>query len=173
MKRILNSAKRWVSIMSNLEKHVADEIQKRHTVDDFLNTPATPKESGMPQNDEEAIYVPCDDEPSVFDEKNNAVSIEWLSWYRHLSIYGRNPRTPVVFEIKAPSYEIMSVGLYLKDRLRKQLKNPNITLPDRPPAMATKGQGFISLAWVMDTARREGIPPEEAVTLGIALRKMQ
>lgn len=115
-------------------------------------------------------YIPAPGEPTVFGENNNGIAIEWVSWYRHIEREGRDATSS--YEIRPPNYEIVAIAVDLRKRLREELKNPSIRLPDEPPSMYTAGMGYLSLAWVMDTARRERIPPEEAVTLGMALRKM-
>lgn len=124
----------------------------------------------MHQGDKTKPYIPAVDEPTIFAEKNGNIPIEWPSWRRYIEKCGRGGI--ILYPIQAPDYELIAIAIDLRKRLREELKNLDVELPAEPPPMYTQGHRHIALAWVLDTARREKLPPEEAVTMALALRKM-
>jgi len=117
------------------------------------------------------IYVASATEPSVFSELVTAIPVEWPSWFRHMQIYGPGVNKPYTL-YAAPSYDIVNEAVKLRERLREELKLKDVELPDEPPSLYASGTQYISLAWIMDTARREKMAPEEAMTLALALKRM-
>jgi len=116
-------------------------------------------------------YVPLSAEPSVFSELATAIPIEWVSWIRHVQLYGFGVDKPYALS-SAPSRDIVNEAIKLRARLREELKLKDVVLPDEPPSLYASGTQYISLAWIMDTARRENMAPEEAMTLALALKRM-
>ena len=123
----------------------------------------------MHQKNQVTHYVPELNEPSIFGESVSSIALEWASWFAHKEKYP--DADPLAYELKAPNYDVVAAAKELRMRLRVELKGIRVELPDEPPSMYTQ-RGHLSLAWVLDTARRENLPPEEAVTMALALRKM-
>lgn len=123
----------------------------------------------MHQKNQVTHYVPEPNEPSIFGESVSSIALEWASWFGHKE---RHPNAdPLLYELKAPNYDVVAEAKELRMRLRLELKSNKVELPAEPPSMYTQ-RGHLSLTWVLDTARRENLPPEEAVTMALALRKM-
>lgn len=125
----------------------------------------------MSSGDQATLYIPAEDEPSIFSEHNNGIPIEWPSWYLHKKEAGEG-RTIMLYPLRTPSYELLEKARALRLRLREELYGFDVELPPEPPSLYAKGSDYISLRWVLDTARRERMSPEEAMLLGMALRKM-
>lgn len=123
----------------------------------------------MHQKNQTIHYVPEPNEPSIFGESVSSIALEWASWFGHKERYPN--ADPLLYELKAPNYDVVAAAKELRMRLRHELKHIQVELPDEPPSMYTQRE-HLSLAWVLDTARREKLPPEEAVTMALALRKM-
>lgn len=110
-----------------------------------------------------AIYVPAVNEPSFWGPEGQGV-IAWLLWHKN------NPDTypgvvpPVHLEVPL---EIVK-GYF--DQLSYDLVGFN---PVGGPGVLIEGTRTISLAWVMWTARRLDISPEEAHLIGIQRRDLE
>jgi hypothetical protein len=124
----------------------------------------------MNPEDPLTVYTPSADEPSVFSDKDTGVPIEWTSWFSHIQVFGRDSGRP--YSLKRPNYDVVSVAVELRNRIREELLTQRVTLPPRPPSMYVAGTDYISLAWVLDVARRDHLTPEEAMQLAAALKRM-
>ena len=124
----------------------------------------------MSSGDQATLYIATVDEPSVFSESADHMTIEWCSWYQHKKEIGRGKI--MAYPLITPSFEVQQKAKQLRLRLRQELYGVDVVLPDQPPSMFAKGTTYIALRWVLDTCRREKMIPEEAMTLAHALTKM-
>lgn len=127
-----------------------------------MELPKTPKVFG---------YSIAANEPSVFTPDVMGVSHEWISW-----LVARTKTNNVTgpFPLVTPSEYAVSLGFTLAARLRQLIEVDDWDLaPEPPPMFLPFKPGYISQAWVIDTAKRDGMTPHEAVSLALMLKKQQ
>lgn len=113
-------------------------------------------------------YQAQEDEPTVFTPDKDRHAIEWLRWMAQRLVES-GKRTNVHPEDTAT---IALMARLLKAGLCNELQFIEVELPEEPPSMWTP-KGELSQRWVLDTARRDGMSPEEACSLAYALNKQQ
>lgn len=113
------------------------------------------------------------DEPSIFTSNEMGVANEWLCWFIQKVEKARGREVDDIEDIK-PSKQSVQLGFDLMVRLRQMINIDEWDLaPEPPPMFLPKGKGYISQAWVIDTCRRDGMGPHEAIALATALSKQQ
>lgn len=116
---------------------------------------------------EDGLYRTHPEEPSLFSTLERGISVQWMSWAYHYIYLG--PENIANFEVDQTVIPTMGkiaklVYAYLLHEL-----TTDKPLPEKPPSLYTGTQRFVSMAWVLDTARRDNMPPHEAVLLGYSL----
>lgn len=116
-------------------------------------------------------YIVSINEPSIFTHNPMGVATEWLSWFIDKAT---NKNNTEAFPLVKPSEYVVTLGFTLMARMRQMIEVHDWVLPDEPPPMYLPFEpGYISLAWVIDTAKRDRMCPHEAVSLAMALKKQQ
>jgi hypothetical protein len=117
------------------------------------------------------LYLPKDNEPSVFTTNPDEVNDVWIEyWKPHL--LGRVKQIPRFGQAKnVGDRMVRDYGETIK---RKIVADLVLTIPDNiipvPDTMLTS-DGHISLLWVMHMAREDKMSPEEAYAYSLALKR--
>lgn len=118
------------------------------------------------------VYIPHPSEPPLWSRKPDRVNVLWIDWLQF--VVQNSPDLGDNFNHKVHQYGVsdprvpkiaMAIGHLIKIDLAKK----DIVLPETPPPISTRNGRYLSHAWVLDIARRDNMPINEAVALGISL----